>query len=195
MKPKLFVVLVAIITASGWQTGAQTNIAPVTENAAPLAQTNSTVEYRLVAINSAGTLKPVKFDVNMPPFISVTIPAGAALENAREIHYNPDAPRPRKLILQIPAIYNSIQPVKMEIRNFPYSPSYFQSGDWQIGYKRDTSYGAKDKNKSVIEKGLVTKEPITLGLFPLSPARTNFNAVGAILVPARPIFDYGTPVK
>jgi hypothetical protein len=122
-------------------------------------------------------------------------PAGAALENAREIHYNPDAPRPRKLILQIPAIYNSIQPVKMEIRNFPYSPSYFQSGDWQIGYKRDTSYGAKDKNKSVIEKGLVTKEPITLRLFPLSPARTNFNAVGAILVPARPIFDYGTPVK
>jgi hypothetical protein len=190
------ILAVTIIAVSGWQIEAQTNITPVTENAAPMVETNSTVEYRMVGTVKNGTTKTEKYDVSKPPFISVTIPAGAALFNAKDIHYNPDAPKPCELVLQIPAIYNSSQPVKMDIRNFPYSPSYFQSGDWQIGYKWDMSYGAKEKNKSVIEKGLVTKEPITLRLFPLSLAKTNFNAMGGkVVFPARPIFDYGKPVK
>ena len=205
MKTKIIAILAAVISTSG-----------------ALAQTNSTVEYRMVGNE--------KYDVSKPPFISVTIPAGAALANAKEIHYNADAPKPCDLILQIPAIYNYNKPVEVNIKNFPYSPSYFQSGKWQSKNREDLaaakiigdnqSHTRSSGPKTALEKkreseedalatkslgdlkrygtivdGLVTKEPIALRLFPLSPPRTNFNATGVMsITPARPIFNYGTPV-
>jgi hypothetical protein len=181
----------------------------------------STVEYRMV--------RAEKYDVSKPPFISVTIPAGAALENAGEIHYSPEAPKPCNVVFQIPAIYNLNKPVEVDIKNFPYSPSYFQSGKWQSKNREDLaaakiiggnqSHTRSSGPKTALEKqreseedaialkakgnlmrygtivdGLVTKEPIALRLFPLSPPRTNSNAMGVIsITPAQPDFDYGTP--
>jgi hypothetical protein len=208
---------VAIIMVSGWQIKAQTNIAPI------ISTNQNTVTPEIREVNGQS------YDVSKPPFILVTIPVGSALVNAKEIHYNPDAPKPCKVInLQIPAIYNFSHPVILSIGNFPYSPSYFQNGYWQTGYRardsltvakeRIANGTAKDINKqkelkqrneemgygmytpdryeTKIDNGLVTKEPIALRLFPLHPARTNFNAVGEqVVIPAKPIFDYGTPVK
>lgn len=190
MKLKFIAILVATFAVFGWRTEAQTNIAPIIST----NQNTATPEIREV--------NGQPYDVSKPPFISVTIPAGSALVNTRYIHYNPDAPKPCELVLQIPAIYNfnRTHPVKVGIRNFPYSPSYFQNGDWQTGYKEKTGYkdvrgGTPTRYEIAITTGLVTKESITLRLFPLFPARTNFDAVGAkIVIPASPIFDYGTPV-
>lgn len=134
MKTTLIAVLATIISTSG-----------------ALAQTNSAVEYRMVAKE--------KYDVSKPPFISVTIPAGAALENADEIHYSPDSPKPCKVVFQIPAIYNYSRPVEARIDNFPYSPSYFQSEEWQ-----PSRGGYVDMSRSISgpsdAHGLLPKTPL-----------------------------------
>ena len=194
MKTQIIAILAVVISTSG-----------------ALAQTNTTVEYRMVGKE--------KYDVSKPPFVSVTIPAGSALKNADSIHYSPEAPKPCTVVFQIPAIYNKTKPVKVDIENFPYSPAYFQSGKWQALYKEKPRMKAEIVHntggpKTAIQKkieseesanatkygrivdGLVTKEPIALRLFPLSSARTNFNATGEMSVtPARPIYDYGTRVN
>ena len=93
---------------------------------------------------------------------------------------------------QIPATYdpNSSIPVKMTIYDFPYSPNHFKRGTWVRGAKR-VGFQLYPLN----ENGLVTKEPITLRLFQGIPAKTNYDAMGAMkIIPAKPFFYYGTPV-
>jgi hypothetical protein len=158
-----------------------------------LGQTNSTVEYRIV--------RNVTYDVSKPPFISVTIPAGTALLNEGSIHYapnkTPNVPTILKIaVFQIPAIYDphSSEPVTMAIHDFPYYPKYFKRGTLVRGTTRATTYNfALDP---LYENGLVTKEPIALRLFQAQPAKTNYDALGAMkLIPAKPDFIYGKPVK
>jgi hypothetical protein len=155
------------------------------------AQTNNPPEFRI--------LNGVKYDVNKPPFITVTIPAGAALANALTLHYNPASPTVL-LKLQIPAIYRdpASRAVIMEIANFPYSPTYFRDGYRQIGYKTRHKFGTVNVMEEVpnMESALVTKSSMALRLFPKSPAHTNYTATGAMVInPARPYFDYGKPVE
>ena len=154
-----------------------------------LAQTNPATEFRMIG--------SVKYDVSKPPFISVRIPAGAALVNEKTLNYNPASPAV-VLELQTPAIYNGPRPVRMSIAGFPYSPAYFRDGYWQTGYTSQHKFGTVNQMETVpkVESGLVTKASMTLRLFPLSPPRTNYTATGAmIIIPAQPRFTYGTPVK
>jgi hypothetical protein len=149
------------------------------------------VEYRVV--------KNVTYDVSKPPFISVTIPAGSALKTS--VHYapnqTPDAPIILKeAVFQIPAIYNLSRPVDMTVFDFPYTPLHFKPGTWQTGTHRNPESGVINQQIPTLVNGIVTKEPISLRLFLAHPATTNYDAMGAMkIIPAKPEFIYGTPVK
>ena len=156
-----------------------------------LAQTNSSAEFRMVG--------SVKYDVSKPPFISVTIPVGAALVNEKSLHFNPASPAVgQSLELQTPAIYNGFNPIVIHIVDFPFSPTYFHDGYRQTGYTSRHKFGTVNQMETVpkIENCLVTKAQITLRLFPLSKPITNYTATGAMTItPARPVFRYGIPVQ
>ncbi len=150
-----------------------------------LGQTNSAIEYRMV--------RKMKYDVSKLPFVSVTIPAGSAVMSLKAIHFVPGTQTNIFLQFQIPGIYNYAKPVFMTVRDFPYSPTYFQYGNVQRGFGHTDISGIKVVPK--IEKGLMVKEPITLRLFPVIPATTNYDAMGAVTInPAKPDFIYGTPI-
>src|ERR1035437_652471 len=139
------------------------------------AQTNS-AEYRMIG--------SVKYDASKPPFITVTIPAGAALANERFLNYKGPASPAVNLELQTPAVYNFNRPIKMTVAGFPYSPAYFRQGYWQTGYTTQLKFGNANQVEKgpKIENGLVTKSPMTLRLFPLSHPRTNYTATGPMTI-------------
>src|ERR1017187_2305248 len=119
-----------------------------------LAKTNPAAEFR--------TIGKVNYDVSQPPFIAVTIPAGAALDNAAAIHFDGTI-KPTRVSFLLPEINNHTKNVRVFIQNFQYTPTLFKDGQLRI-VEPITQMTVHYKTF----QGLVTKSNLELRVFPLS---------------------------
>ena len=157
------------------------------------ASTNSVTEFRMVG--------KVKYDVSQPPFISVTIPAGAALLNAASIILPGEHPmlappihfdgtiKPISVSFLLPEINNHTKNFEVSIYDFPYTPTLFKEGQLRI---------VKPISQMTVYydtfHGLVAKSNLVLRVFPMSHPQTNYDALGrATITPAQPVFNFGLP--
>jgi hypothetical protein len=120
-------------------------------------------------------VKDEVFDAeNSAEWFNITIPAGSELKNYWQIHYTGQI-TPMEVSLEFPHSLMARQWVTARISNFPYDPNQF---------------------RQLQNRGIVTRGPISIRVFPLSHPITNFNSLGEMTItPARPIFDCGIPIS
>jgi len=186
MKTKIMPVLAVVMASFGWQADAQTN--------APAAPTNPPSEFRVV--------NDTVYDVNnSPEWKTITIPQSAAIKNLDKPSAGVKALKfdgtiqPQTIIFQIPGIYNYARPTLATIYNYPYSPNDFIAGNYQVdGTQIYDPITRKIVRTPKFIPGLLVPKAMQIRVFQKSQPSTNWDALGhAIIIPAKPVFDYGFP--